>query len=335
MTLGRLHTDDLDDFVAECDRHGGFVQAEAAGAVREFTLSFSTEVDDELDGYSEEYCRMQLELYREISGRDLDQYANEVHVPIDVDGHVDAPNPYASANVDLMAKHARTILTAVVVSDLPPAAKVLDVGCGWGVSTEMLAWTGCDVTAVDIDPQFIELVTRRAEARNNLVTTARSSFDDFDTEDRFDLVLFYECLHHAVRPWEIAAKFGAFLEPGGKLTLAGEPIQDRWWKTWGLRLDPMSIYCIRKYGWFESGWSASFITDCFERAGFELTILEGLGILHSPIAVAVRHADDVATPTAHWVVPPVPLPVEVPRSKPRAVAGRVARRFRRGPVDAG
>jgi hypothetical protein len=60
------------------------------------------------------------------------------------------------------------------------------------------------------------------------------------------------------------------LKPGGKLLLAGEPINDIW-KHWGLRTDPLSVYCIRKFGWFESGWSARFLTACVERCGFKVT----------------------------------------------------------------
>jgi len=41
---------------------------------------------------------------------------------------------------------------------------------------------------------------------------------------------------------------------------------------WGLRLDPLSVYCIHKFGWFESGWSADFLTAAFQRAGLTTVI---------------------------------------------------------------
>ncbi len=326
MGVGRVDSNDLDEFVAECDRLGGIATPEAMEFVSDFELSFSTKVDPDLDGYSEEYARMQSGLYREVSGRQIDQTANEL-LDVDVDELADTANPYGSANPDLMAKHARTILTSIVVADLPPDASVLDMGCGWGISTEMFGFCGCRVTAVDINPMFVDIVARRAAVRGYDVVTRESGFDTFESDEEFDLVFFYESLHHAILPWQIIARLAPNVKEGGKFVIAGEPIQDQWWKTWGLRLDPQSVYCIRKFGWFENGWSEGFITDCFRRSGFELTLFPGIGIQHSPIGVAVRPGEHPEPPTAHWVVPPVPeRPAEArPVAIARSLAGKALR----------
>ena len=34
------------------------------------------------------------------------------------------------------------------------------------------------------------------------------------------------------------------------------------WPSWGLRVDQESLYCTRKFGWFESGWTDTFIMSC-------------------------------------------------------------------------
>ncbi len=80
---------------------------------------------------------------------------------------------------------------------------------------------------------------------------------------------YYECLHHAVRPWIALRAAYERLKPGGRVILAGEPVNDHW-KSWGLRVDNLSVYCIRKFGWFESGWSVPFITGCLQRSGFAI-----------------------------------------------------------------
>ena len=311
MGVGHVAAADLDEFVAEYDERGGIADPVAQVWVSDFSLGFVTPVDVEADGFSERYSKMQLDLYRELSGREVDQATNEMHVDLDLDRLAAAANPYGSVDVDHIAKHARTILTALVVSDLDPGARVLDMGCGWGISTEMLAFAGCDVTAVDINPEFVQLVERRAKARGYAVQVEVGSFDEYEPAGQYDLVFFYECLHHAIAPWRVIDRLGRHLAPGGKFTIAGEPIQDTWWPSWGLRLDPQSVYCIRKYGWFESGWSRPFITECFTRAGFELTVLERIGIGHSDIGVAVRPGEHAEPPTAHWVVPVHP-PAEAP-----------------------
>ena len=289
--------------------------------VSDFSLSFSTEVDGDLDGYSDDYASMQLDLYREVSGRGIDQRSNEM-LEIDVAKLARTANPYGSVDPDIIANHARTILNSIVVSGLPPDATVLDMGCGWGISTEMFGFCGCRVTAVDINPLFVDLVAQRAASRGYDVTTREDAFDTFESDEKFDLVFFYESLHHAISPWEVIARVGPYVKQAGKFTIAGEPIQQKWWTSWGLRLDPQSVYCVRKFGWFENGWSEEFISDCFRRSGFELTLLPGIGILHSPIGVAVRPEDGLELPTAHWVVPVAPHQSDPPRSLARRLASR-------------
>jgi hypothetical protein len=79
-----------------------------------------------------------------------------------------------------------------------------------------------------------------------------------------------------------------FLKPDGKVFFAGEPINELWWKNWGLRLDACSIYCIRKHGWFESGWSEPFLHHMFDRLGWHLTLHKGVGLDGGAVGVAHR-----------------------------------------------
>lgn len=321
MGAGQVAAADLDDFVAEIDRRGGIASSEAVGWAADFEVDFETPVDTTVDGFSTAYTTMQQALYRELSGRDINQDANE-WTAVAHDEVVDAANPYGSRDVDRIAHHARAVLTAIVVSELPTAARVLDLGCGWGLSTELFAFCGAEVHAVDVNPDFTDLVSERAGPRGLDVTTHVARFDTFDTDERFDLVFFYESLHHAIEPWSVIERAARWLVPEGKITLAGEPVQDRWWPQWGLRLDAESVYCIRKFGWFENGWSAAFLTECFRRAGLELTLLDGIGHRHTPIGVAVRPGLHADPPTAHWAVPPPP-----PAPPPLSVWARAARRL--------
>lgn len=337
MGFGNVHATDLDAFVAECDARGGIHDAAVKRDAADFALCFDTPVDTALDGFDPAYVDAQLALYRELSDRTLDQTRNEL-TDVDMAAATDGANPYDSGNPNQIAPHLRSIATAALAADLPAGARVLDMGCGWGLSTEVFDYCGCQVTAVDINPEFVELVTRRAERRGSVVTTHCSSFDDFTTDDEFDLVFFYESLHHSVRPWHVLDKVGRVLAPGGKLTIAGEPIQDTWWPQWGLRLDAESVYCIRKHGWFESGWSSDFLHRCFAHAGLELTLLPGLGIGLSSIGVATRIDDAGERPTTNGLLP-APPPVDlglIPAAELAAeLRQRALRRIRRVASGAG
>jgi hypothetical protein len=132
------------------------------------------------------------------------------------------------------------------------------------------------------------LVRRRAERLGLPITAVCSPFDTFDTDRRFDLLYFYECLHHSPKPWQTVERLGRFVKPDGKVVFAGEPIDQMPWANWGMRLDEQAVYCIRKFGWWEGGWTASFITAAFARAGFELQLFPHVGIDNRSIGIATR-----------------------------------------------
>ena len=268
--MNHYQAGDLDRFVERIDAVGGLGPA-AGRLCEDFQVYYDTKVDTGLDPFGEAYVGQQIALYHELSGRGLDQRANEM-TEFDIDSHVAAANPYNLRDPSSFVQHYLRIGEAVRLAALPQAPRVLDMGAGWGLTTEFLATLGCDVTAVDINPSFVELVRRRSRRLTLPVEPIQGGFDDFKASGQFDLVLFYESLHHAVRPWTVIARCAAMLAPGGKIAFAGEPIQHHWWPNWGIRLDPYSVYCIRKFGWFESGWSAGFARSMFRHAGLSLAL---------------------------------------------------------------
>ncbi|WCT74842.1 class I SAM-dependent methyltransferase [Sphingomonas naphthae] len=248
-------------------------------------------LDPTIDPFSEEYVDYQIRVYKAISNRGLDQSANE-HTSFDYRTHFSAANPYASTDVVQMARHMSTISSTIIRAGLPPSPRILDMGCGWGLSTEILSFLGASVTSVDINQDFINLVKDRCSRHGYGVNVIHSGFDEI-TEERigseaFEAVFFYECLHHAVRPWRIIEQMGRVLAPNGKLMLTGEPIQDIWWPAWGIRLDPLSVYCIHQFGWFESGWSRAFLAEMANRAGFNCEFIEESAIGSDPIFIGTK-----------------------------------------------
>lgn len=263
----------LDTFVSESDRLGGPGTTPCAEYWAKFTYLPSIQVDQELDPFSDAYLTTQLSLYEEISARKFDQLVNE-HTTFDLDRHVNAVNPYDHGSPGGLAIHTERLSRAVRFAAPPRGGRLLDMGCGWGLSSELAAYCGLNVISVDVNPDFVSLVNRRAQRRNWAIKAFEASFDSFNTDDRFDAILFYECFHHALRPWDVLEKMVSLLAPNGSIVFAGEPINNHWWKNWGLRLDPLSIYCIRKFGWFESGWSLPFLSQMFTRAGLNSQIIE-------------------------------------------------------------
>lgn len=283
----KLHTSELNEFIAMCDKMGGIGEAQKDPNIRNITLVYDTKVDVSLDPFCETYYQQQIKLYEEITGRTLNQASGEMY-NINVDIHAAAANPYAERNISFIAKHTGAVMCVLMLAGVKPGAKVLDLGCGWGLTTELMAYCGADVCAVDINPLFIELVKKRAAKSSLPIKAEVGNFDTYETTEKYDIIFFYECLHHAIRPWLTLKRLADYLSNGGKILWAGEPVNEKWWPNWGLRLDAESIYVMKKFGWFENGWSECFIKTCMTKAGLDPIIHKspidsaciGEGVIH-------------------------------------------------------
>lgn len=105
----------------------------------------------------------------------------------------------------------------------PPPLRVLDLGCGTGWTSRFLARAGYNVRALDIAPEAIAMARQLAEEeKNERVVFAVGDYEAAGESGAFDVVLFYDALHHAED--EVAALRAAALalKPGG-LLVAFEP----------------------------------------------------------------------------------------------------------------
>lgn len=284
-----LHTSALTQYVDDANAApGGYQDPEIVARYEPMELVFDTVIDHSLSPYSEAYFDQQMALYREISGRDLDQEQGELHAD-DLEGLRRAPNPTGIQDSAVLAEYVRCVSSMLALSCLNGRPTVLDMGAGHGLGSEVIAYTGCEVHAVDIDAGLGALSRERIAARDLDVTRFDLNFDDLSVleDDRYDGAFFFQALHHCLRPWKLIADLKTKLHDDGVIAFVGEPVQSYWWQHWGVRLDPVSLYVARRDGWFESGWSHAFIRDCFERSGFHLTFLTG-GYRGDEIGIATR-----------------------------------------------
>jgi ubiquinone/menaquinone biosynthesis C-methylase UbiE len=111
------------------------------------------------------------------------------------------------------ATNERLIDNFVRLSGLPAGARVIDLGCGSGVFTNLLRRRGYQCVGVDLSP--------------NLIAIARANFSciEFRTGDierlpfpdgSFDGVLMSGVLHHLPERSRCAAEVFRILRPGGK-----------------------------------------------------------------------------------------------------------------------
>lgn len=246
------------------------------------------------DPFSDAYRAWTWSLYRAISGRagyTLDHESS----PIDVPAALERPFPFATGSPsvvadDLEARGAALRALGTAAGVVPPAA-VVEYGPGWGNLTTDLVATGFDVTAVEVDPRFCELLAARAVAGGRL-TVAATDMLSFRPDQPADAAVFFESFHHCADHLALLEQLHSVLRPGACVVLAGEPLQAMPYP-WGPRLDGLSLWSMRTYGWLELGFTPAYFRQALARTGWEGRRLRaGGGRPKADVVVAApaRHA---------------------------------------------
>ena len=151
---------------------------------------------------------------------------------------------------------------------------VLEYGPGSGQLLISLARMGVKTFGLDADPSALRDIRQQAEAMGLDIALETGLFGSGFGERRFDAIVFFEAFHHALDFQSLLEGLHDRLEPGGRLVLCGEPIVETPMTSipyaWGPRLDALSVFCIRRYGWMELGFTRPFITEAARRAGWHV-----------------------------------------------------------------
>jgi SAM-dependent methyltransferase len=99
---------------------------------------------------------------------------------------------------------------------------VADFGCGPGLYTQKLAGMKADVTGIDFSKRSISHARKAAEEKGLDIRYVEGNYLDFETGDRFDLILMIMCDFCALSPVQrkrMLEKFKRLLLPGGAVLL--------------------------------------------------------------------------------------------------------------------
>ncbi len=146
-------------------------------------------------------------------------------------------NPVSRLLLDRYYAHQ----TATCVGKMPRDGAFLEIGCATGDILERMQRAGYD------DVQGIELsleACQRAWQRGQKVF--HGTLDEFETDQRFDLIFMSHVIEHVLDPIATAAKIATLLRPGGVLYLetpnVGALDARLWGPNWGLLHYPRHLY---------------------------------------------------------------------------------------------
>jgi len=104
------------------------------------------------------------------------------------------------------------------------ACELLDLGCGTGRVSLALAKHDCRVTALDVSPELVEVLRRRAAALGAEIRTAVGDARSFELGSRFDLVIapmqLVQLLRSSRQRSRMLSCIAYHLKPGGRAALA-------------------------------------------------------------------------------------------------------------------
>jgi SAM-dependent methyltransferase len=142
---------------------------------------------------------------------------------------------------------------------MPEGGRLLDMGCGTGWTSVLFAKKGYRVVGQDLVPEAID-AARRLGRENGLdhLDFVVGDYESLAFENEFDVVVFFDCLHHAVD--EVGALKSAYraLKPGG-ICITSEP---------GLGHERRSAAIMQEFGTTERDMHPAKIIRGATKAGF-------------------------------------------------------------------
>lgn len=101
-----------------------------------------------------------------------------------------------------------------------PPLQILDVGCGTGVVSLLLAELGHDVTGIDFSPEMLAHARKKAQDDDCSVDFCAGDAEDLEfADDTFDLVTTRHLIWTLPNPSKAIREWSRVVEPGGRIVL--------------------------------------------------------------------------------------------------------------------
>lgn len=146
-------------------------------------------------------------------------------------------------------------------------ARVLEIGCGMGLHSELMARAGADVNAIDLSPTSVAASRRRFELKGLAGAIREADAENLPFEDgAFDFVWSWGVIHHSSRTARIVREIRRVLKPTGSCRImvynrAGVIVPLTWFKQHLLKGKFLKQNFDATLLASSDGFSARFYTD--------------------------------------------------------------------------
>jgi len=113
--------------------------------------------------------------------------------------------------------HEHQPFDRIIPFDALAGRRVLEIGCGMGFHTELMARAGAEVTAVDLSTTSVEATRKRMAVRGLSADVRQEDAEDLPfPAHQFDFVWSWGVIHHSSRTAKIVREIARVLQPHGE-----------------------------------------------------------------------------------------------------------------------
>lgn len=95
--------------------------------------------------------------------------------------------------------------------------RVLEIGCGMGLHTELMVCAGAEVIAIDISATSVEMTKKRLELKGLTAEVVKMDAEAMAfTDDQFDFIWSWGVIHHSSRTGRVVREMARVLKPEGE-----------------------------------------------------------------------------------------------------------------------
>ena len=130
-----------------------------------------------------------------------------------------AATTYDAEHREWLAEAFENKIRSWLARRFTPDDHVLELGCGTGIFSEMIAGQVRHLTATDFSPEMLERAGQRLSAYDNVEARQEDAGHTSFAHGAFDAVLAVNLFHHASEPAAVARECNRVVRPGGRVVV--------------------------------------------------------------------------------------------------------------------